>query len=122
MKTILYYLNWALHDFNRACFYIIKKYLKFVLTLFVMFLISIPILFFTDNEWAIGIYGIFLFFGSLFVVITWMIKNEKSEAEEVGDQNKAEIKSWKQSAVSSGKWVLYTMFLLVAAAIIVSFL
>lgn len=122
MKTLLHYINWALHDFNRACFYVIKNYLKFVLALFVMFLVSMPVLFFADSEWAIGIYGIFLFFGSLFVVITWMIKNEKPEAEEVGDQNKAEIKTWKLSAVAGSKWVLYTMFLFVAAAFIVSFL
>jgi len=130
MKTFLHYLNWALHDFNRVCFYIIKNYLKFGLALLAMFLVSIPILFYTDSEWAIGIYGIFLFFGSMFLVITWMIKHEKPEVEEVSDQfetvhtltEDTELKTWKQSAVSSGKWVLYTIFLFVTAAVIVSFI
>lgn len=87
-----------------------------------MFLVSIPVLFFTDSEWAIGIYGIFLFFGSLFVVIIWMIKNEKHEDEEISNQNKAEIKTWKLSAVAGSKWVLYTIFLFVSAILIVPYL
>ncbi len=130
MKTILHYINWALYDFNRVCIYILKNYLKFGLALLAMLLVSIPILFFTDSEWAIGIYGIFLLFGSLFIAITWMIKHEKPETEEVTDQfgmthtltEEFEPKDWKQSAVSSGKWVLYTISLFVGAAIIVSFL
>ncbi len=130
MKTILHYLNWALHDFNGACYYIIKNYLKFGVGLLVMLLVSIPVIFFTDSEWAIGIYGIFLFFGSLFIAITWMIKHEKPKTEVVIDQygmintltEEFEPKDWKRSVVSSGKWVIYTVFIFVGAAIIVLFL
>ncbi len=129
MKTILHYLNWALHDFNRACFYVIKNYLKFGLALLVMLAVSIPILY-LDSEEAIGLWGIILFFGSLFIAITWIIKHEKPETKEVSDQfgmahtltEEFEPKDWKQSAVSGAKWVLYTSFLFIGAAIIVSFL
>lgn len=119
MKTILHYLNWALHDINRLFMYVIKSYLKFGLAFIVMLVVSVPILF-LDSEEAIGLWGIVLFFGSLFVAIAWMIKHEKTE--KVSEQHEVETKTWKQSAVSSGKWVLYTMFLFVSAALIVSFL
>jgi hypothetical protein len=97
--------------------------------LIVMLAVSVPVLYF-DNEEVIGLWGIVLFFGSLFIAITWMIKHEKLETEEVTDQfgmthtstEEFEPKNWKQSAVSSGKWVLYTAFLFISAAIIVSFL
>lgn len=119
MKSLLHYLNWALHDINRLFTYVIKSYLKFGLAFIVMLVVSVPILF-LDSEEAIGLWGIILFFGSLFIAITWIIKHEKTE--EVSEQHEVEIKTWKQSAASSGKWVLYTIFLFASAAIIVSFL
>lgn len=119
MKTFLHYFNWALHDINRLLMYVIKSYLKFGLAFIAMLAVSIPILF-LDSEEAIGLWGIVLFFGSLFIAIAYMIKYEKKgEASELYE---AEAKTWKQSTVSSGKWVLYTMFLFVAVAIIVSHL
>lgn len=119
MKFLLHYLNWALHDINRLFTYVIKSYLKFGLTFIVMLAVSVPILF-LDSEEAIGLWGIVLFFGSIFVAIAWMIKHEKTE--EVSEQYEVETKTWKQSVELSGKWVLYTIFLFVSAAIIVSFL
>ncbi len=119
MKTLLHYLNWALHDITRLFSYVIKYYLKFGLTFIVMLIVSVPILF-LDSEEAIGLWGIVLFFGVLFIAITWMIKHERTE--EASEQHRVETKTWKQSAISGGKWVLYTMLLFITAAIIVSFL
>jgi hypothetical protein len=119
MKPLLHYLNWAVHNINRLFMYVIKSYLKFGLAFIVMLVVSVPILF-LDSEEAIGLWGIVLFFGSIFVAIAWMIKHEKTE--EVSEHHEVEIKTWKQSAVSSGRWVLYTIFLFVTAAIIISFL
>lgn len=84
-----------------------------------MLILSVPVLF-LDSEEAIGLWGIILFFGALFIAITRMIKHERTE--EASEQHKVELKTWKQSAISGGKWVLYTLFLFITAAIIVSFL
>lgn len=119
MKTFFHYLNWALHDINRFFMYVIKSYLKFGLALVAMLVVSVPVLF-LDSEEAIGLWGIVLFFGSLFIAMAWMIKHERTE--EASEQHEVETKTWKQSATSSGKWVLYTIFLFVSAAIIASFL
>jgi len=119
MKTLLHYLNWALHDINRLFMYVIKFDLKLGMVFVLMLVVSVPVLF-LDSEEAIGLWGIILFFGSLFIAIALMIKHEKTE--EVSEQHEVEAKTWKQSVVLSGKWVLYTMFLFVASAVIVSFL
>lgn len=129
MKTVLHYLNWALHYFNRACLYIIKNYLKLGIVFIVMLVVSMPVLYF-DSEEAIGLWGIVLFFGALFITITWMIRHEKPETKELTDQlgmtdiltEELGPKDWKQSAVSSAKWTLYAFFVLITAAIIIDVL
>lgn len=78
----------------------------------------------------VTIWASFVIIVSPFVVITWMVKHEKPETEEVTDQfgmthtitEEFESKNWKQSALSGAKWFLYIVFLLVSAAIIVSIL
>ncbi len=127
MKTFLHYLNWLLHDFNRVCFYVIKHYIKYGLIFLLMLGISIPVLYF-DSETAIVLWVFVLSFVSLFIAITWMIKHEKPETEEESDQSETAYtatqefkpKSWKQSAIVSAKWVLYTIFLFVSSILIIS--
>lgn len=121
MKRFLNYLNWLLHDINRLFLYVIKFYLKIGITLLVMLAVSFPVLYF-DSELAIALWGIILFFASLFIAIILIVKQEKPSSKKVINQLEADSYFWKDSVIISMKWVFYTLILFTLAAIINSFI
>jgi hypothetical protein len=129
MKTFLYYLNWALHDFNYFMFNTI--WLNVKIYAYAAGFCAIPFgLYLLIGDYVFWL--LVLYFPAVFwLTISYLVKrdSEKVEQVEITDQfgmshslvEKNEPLTWKESLAVGAQWVWYTVVVMSIAFILLVF-
>lgn len=129
MKTIIHYLNWALHDINHFFWSTLVLNVKY--WIYSAVVIAIPLLLFVFLG-EIAVLLIILYFPVVFwLTISYLLKKEREVVKqvEVYDQfglshigtTEPDPITWKQALGLGSLWVYYTGVIFIVASILLFF-
>lgn len=129
MKTLLDYINWALHDFNH--FVWSSLWLNIRLHLFSAVVIIIPFALYIVIGDAVFLVLIIYFPAVFWLTISYLIKRESEKAEIMEVENQFGLKqemttvpspiTWKEALQVGSWWVYYTALVFMIATVLIIF-